>query len=183
MGRKLKTVQLTSEEDTRLRQLEMDPSQPKKVRLRAQIVRLAHAGWHPAQIATYVRRHEQVVKQDLRRFREQGEKGLADKPRPTKPPTWNAQIERFVRDCLAQERAWTCNQLSEAIHEQLQVELKREALRLRLKQMGYTWQRTRYVPAKEADPEEVALAEQLLEVLKKGQKTGKWNYGGWINVA
>jgi len=147
------------------------------------MLRLANAGWTYRQIAPYVGCHPRTVKATVARYRRQGEAGLADQPHPGRASAWTPTIEQFVRDCLAQDRAWTCNQLSEAIQESFQVSLQREALRLQLKRMGSSWQRTRYVPAKEADPEEVALAKQILEGVKKGWQRGRWNCGGWTNVA
>ena len=43
-----------------------------------------------------------------------------------------------------------------------------EAVRQHLNAMGYSWKRTRYVPAKPADPEEEREAREELEGLKRG---------------
>jgi transposase len=48
-----------------------------------------------------------------------------------------------------------------------------EAVRQHLRSMGYAWKRTRYVPAKEPDPEEEREAREELERLKKGLPKGR----------
>ena len=48
--------------------------------------------------------------------------------------------------------------------------MKAEAVRQHLESMGYSWKRTRYVPAKEPDPQEEREAREELEGLKKGPR-------------
>ena len=47
--------------------------------------------------------------------------------------------------------------------------IKREAIRVKLLELGYAWKRTRYAPGKQADPEVVAKHQASLETLKRGR--------------
>jgi hypothetical protein len=60
-------IELSSEEDERLRAIEQSPHQNKKVRLRSQMVRLSHQRWEMGRIAAYVGCHLQTVGAALRR--------------------------------------------------------------------------------------------------------------------
>jgi transposase len=77
-----------------------------------------------------------------------------------------------VRERLSEEErsTWNATQLAEAIEERFGVRVSaEEAVRQHLNSMGYSWKRTRYVPAKEPDPgEEQRKATEELEELKKG---------------
>ena len=59
-------------------------------------------------------------------------------------------------------------QLAEAVEKEFGVKVVREAMRLRILQLGYCWKRTRYVPYKQVDPEEERDHKANLDTLKRG---------------
>ena len=162
-------VQLTEEEDIRLREIERDPLLKPKVRFRAQILRLSHRA-NMAAIASYTGRGAASIGRDLDRWEERGFEGLADGAAPGNPPRITEEARAFVRERLAEERTWNAPQLAEALEERFGLVVTPEAVRLRLLSMGYRWKRTRYVPSRPPDPEEGRKARADLAELKRGRK-------------
>jgi transposase len=168
MGRKSKHIQLTLEENTQLRELEQHPGMRPKVRLRAQIIRLSAKGWTILQIAEHLLRHPETVRIDLLRWEQSGMAGLADGEAPGKTSSITSEMEQFLHARLSEERTWDCTSLRGALHEAFGINIGREALRMRLRSMGYRWKRTRYVPCHKPDPQAQAQAKRELEELKRG---------------
>lgn len=162
----LRFIRLEAEEDDRLREIEQDPCLKPKVRLRAQVLRLSNRGVTIEQIAAYTSRSRVSVGRDFDRWEEHGFGGLADEPPPGNPPRLTEEVRTFVRERLSEEeeeRTWNATQLAEAIEERFGVRVSAEAVRQHLNSMGYSWKRTRYVPAKEPDPEEERKATEELD--------------------
>ena len=67
------------------------------------------------------------------------------------------------------ERVWTSRSLVEYLREHFGVALGRTALRDQLRQMGMSWQRTRYVVAGQADSLEKEAFKIDLESVKGGR--------------
>lgn len=164
-------LHLTVEQDETLRALEVSPVVNTKVRLRANIIRLNSAGWSAPKLAAHFGRNLQSVHNDLDRFEQFGVKGLGDGKATGAKPKVTPEMEAFMHTKLAEDRVWNSRLLGEAIEEQFRVSLKREAIRVKLLELGYTWKRTRYAPSKQADPEVVAEHQASLETLKKGHWT------------
>ncbi len=161
-------IRLTEQEDNRLREIEQDPYLKPKVRLRAQVLRLSHRGYNMEAIASYTGRSTSSVGRDLDRWEERGMEGLADGTAPGNPPRVSGRMRAFMEEKLSEERTWNATQLAEALLERFGLLVTPEAVRQHLLSMGYSWKRTRYVPAKDPDPEEEREAREELEVLKKG---------------
>lgn len=171
MSTPLRFVYLSSEQDHSLRELELNPLVNAKVRLRASILRLNSAGWSAARLAAHFGRNPQSIHNDLDRFEEHGISGLGDGKATGAKPKLTAEIETFLHTKLAEERVWNSTLLGEAIEEKFGVGLGREAIRVKLLELGYSWKRTRYAPAKQTDPEVVAEHQASLETLKRGHWT------------
>ena len=163
-------VQLTEEEDIRLRQIEQDPYLKPKVRLRAQVLRLSQRGYNMRSIAAYTGRSPQSVGRDLDRWEERGLVGLADGTAPGNPPRITEEVRTFMEGKLSEGRTWNATQLAEALGQSFGIEVTSEAIRQHLHSMGYSWKRTRYVPNKPPDPEQEREASEELERLKKGRR-------------
>ncbi len=161
-------LDLTAEQDQTLRELEVSPVVNAKGRLRASIIRLNKAGWSAPRLAKHFRRNLQSVHNDLDRFEQFGVEGLADGKATGAKPKVTPDIESFMQIKLAEERVWNSTLLGEAVEEQFGVKLGREAIRVKLLELGYSWKRTRYAPGKQADSEVVAEHQASLETLKKG---------------
>jgi transposase len=173
MGRTAKPIELTPEQDAHLRTLEHDPTLPQQTRTRAQIVRLAAQGIPRSQIAAYVRYHPKTIERILRRFRRSGTESLHERPRPGRTPKWTPQATALVHACLCHARTWTCTQLQRQLAKTLGLQLGRETIRLHLQQLGYSWQRTRYVPLRHPDPTDEAVFGTVIERLQRGHAWGR----------
>lgn len=164
-------LEITSEQDRRLRELELSPVVNAKVRLRASIVRLNSRGWSAGRLAQHFERNLQSVHNDLDRFENEGISGLSDGKAKGAKPKFTSEIESFLHAKLAQERVWNSSLLAEAVKETFAVDLGRESLRLKLRDLGYSWKRSRYTPAKRVDPEVLVEHKASLDTLKRGHWT------------
>lgn len=166
-------IELTDEEDEKLREVEQNPHLRNKVRLRAQVLRLSGRGSNMSQIASYTGRSPTSIARDLDRWDERGLEGLADGAAPGNPPRITERMRRYMEGRLGEERTWNATQLALALGEEFSLVVTPEAVRQHLLAMGYAWKRTRYAPAKEPDPEEEREAREELERLKKGLLKGR----------
>ena len=172
MAGKSQHVTLSNEEDEQLRRFEQSGHIRPKVRLRALVVRLNAAGWSRRRIAQHTGRTYGTVCQDLKRWHERGVEGLADAPATNQPEKLTQEMRELVLEKLQEERTWTCRQLVEVIEQHFAVAVSVEAMRKRVRELGYCWKRTRYVPCKEVDPKVEHEHRASLETLKRGPKKG-----------
>jgi transposase len=163
-------IELTDEEDEKLREVEQDPHLRNKVRLRAQVLRLSGRGSNMAQIASYTGRSPTSIARDLDRWAERGLEGLADGCAPGNPPRITEEVREYMRGRLTEQRTWNATQMAEALREEFSLVVTPEAVRQHLLAMGYSWKRTRYVPNKPPDPEQEREAREELRGLKKGRR-------------
>ncbi|MDM7460094.1 MAG: helix-turn-helix domain-containing protein [bacterium] len=148
--------------------------------MRAQVLRRAARGETHEQIAQYVPLHPDTIKRLLTRFRKYGLAVLEDRPHPGRAPVLTPQMRTTLLHCLRQaDRAWTCAQLAELLHQQYGVQVHIETIRQFLRRAGFVWRRTRYVPAKRPNPQEYADACEDLAHLKRGLSRTCMNYGMW----
>ena len=172
MAGKSQYLTLSNDEDEQLRRFEQSEHFRPKVRLRAQVVRLNAAGWSRRRIAQHTGRTYSTVCQDLKRWHEHGVEGLADAPATNQPEKLTQEMRDLVVEKLQEDRTWTCRQLVEAVEQRFKVGVSAEAMRKRVRELGYCWKRTRYVPCKETDPEVEREHRASLETLKRGPKRG-----------
>jgi transposase len=167
MGR-AKHINLSEAEDEQLRSLEQGAGIHPKVRLRASILRLSHQGWKVPKLAEYFKRNQQSIHNDFKRWEERGIEGLGNAEQKGNHRVMTEEMLNHVKEKLKEERTWNCRQLLEALAERYGVQLGREALRLQLLTVGYSWQRARYAPAQEPEAELVEKAQATIEGLKRG---------------
>lgn len=170
MAGKAQHLTLSSEEDEKLRRIELSVHLKPKIRLRASVIRLNAAGWSRRAIAKHTSRSYATICQDLGRWHEKGIDGLADGVASNQPEKISSGIRALVLEKLQEDRIWTCSQLCEAVGESFGVKVGREAMRLRLLALGYGWKRTRYVPCQEIDPDVEREHKASLDTLKRGRK-------------
>lgn len=163
-----RAIKLSDAEDEQLRRLEQQPGLHEKVRLRAKVLRLSHRGMQAKEIAAYTGRHLSSVLRDYNRWEEKGLAGLADRAIPGRRSPIGRREREFLEQRLREERSWTAEQLAEALLAELEVKVNRESMRVCLHEMGYTWQRHRYVPVKQPEAELLEQKQQELEALKRG---------------
>ena len=97
---------------------------------------------------------------------------MADAPATNRPEKLTREMRELVLEKLQEERTWTCRQLVETVENRFGINVTVEAMRRRVRELGYCWKRTRYVPCKELDPEVEREHRASLETLKRGPKKG-----------
>lgn len=161
-------IQLTANQDQHLRKIEQNAHLRPKVRLRAQILRLSHQGWNVERISSYTGRSRASIYRDFDRWTKSGIDGLTDGTAPGQPDIITSEMRSHLQERLQEDRAWTASQLTDELDESFGVQVTPEAIRLRLRELGYCWKRTRYVPCKEIDPAVLHEHQASLETLKRG---------------
>ena len=166
-------ITLSEADDKQLQAIEANALLHKKVRLRAQGVRLSQRKLSAEEIAVYLGRSYRSVLRDLRRWEAQGIKGLADGEIPGRRSPLGETERAYLQEKLAEERSWTASKLAEAVNKKFKIKVNRESKRVRLKDKGYTWQRQRYVPIKTPEAKRLSEAKETLDGFKKKRKQGK----------
>ena len=169
MATPTRRITLTPEQDHTLRNLEQAPGIHAKVRLRASIIRLNHAGWSVPQISQHHKRNPQSVHNDLDRYEQRGIEGLTDGKSTGKPGKFTPEIEAYLQELLEQERAWNTVQLNQAVQKKFKVSITSSPMRAKLLELGYTWKRARYAPGKKPDAETIREFKGDLDTLKRGR--------------
>lgn len=171
MARPVRRIEISQDDDNRLRDLETSPHTSPKARLRASILRLHRQGWSIPQLSRHFGRNRQAIHNDLTRFIERGIPGLADDCPPGQPPLVTPEIEQFLHKKLQEQRFWNAPLLCEEIEKQFRVVIRPRALANHLRRLGYSWKRARYSPAKKLDREVAQQHQVSLETLKRGHWT------------
>lgn len=139
---------LSLEHQRRLR--EMRRRAVGRVALRAQMVLLSARGYTVPQIAEIFELGEDVVRDWLHRFRERGPDGLADRPRPGRPPKdrlarhiVDAQMQNGPRNSGLVQTCWTVGLLAGFLATRLGLVLSASSVRRHLHASGWRWARPR----------------------------------------
>jgi transposase len=128
-----------------------------RVAMRAQMVLLSAKGFSVAQIAAMFDLGEDRVRHWLRRYREAGPEGLADRPRPGRPP--RDRLARQIVDTQASnppgnnglvQTCWTVGLLAAFLLSRFRLDLSPSSVRRHLKAGGWRWGRPRLAPATHA---------------------------------
>ena len=137
-------------------------------RERLEVVRLAAHRSVPW-IAAHLGRHEQTVRRVVKRFLAQGFAGLADRPRPGRPPRLTAAhlaaVEAHLDAAAAAGETRTSPQVATWLAETHGVRLNHEYLGARLRARKFRWKRTKRSVRHKADPALQAQARADLEGL------------------
>ncbi|WP_424950031.1 winged helix-turn-helix domain-containing protein [Deinococcus sp.] len=109
------------------------------------------------------------VSRTVRLYREGGLDALLERVHPGGRSRISPQIASAIQaEIKKDQQVWDSASLMAYVQEAHGITIRRTALRVQLKHMGLSWQRTRYVVAGQADPQEKADFEDTLDVLKKG---------------
>lgn len=160
-------IKLSEEEDEQLQAIEHQQGLREKVRLRAKVLRLSHRGMKAEEIATYTGRHVSTVLRDYERWEARGIESLQDVSAPGQRSPLGEKHKSYLTEQLSQERSWTASQLAEAVNKTFKLKVNRETMRVCLHELGYSWQRHRYVPVKQPDAEVLASKQTEFDALKK----------------
>ena len=110
------------------------------------------------------------VKSTFTRWETESYTGLADHfENQGQRPLVTEAVRTFMEAKLKEERTWTCDQLSEAVAKAYKLKVGAEGIRLRLKEMGYSWKKGRFVPAKRLSENDLKHHKAALDTLKKGR--------------
>jgi transposase len=166
-------IELSETEDQELKEIENNEGLSEKVRLRAKVIRLSQRQMRIEEIANYTGRHRSSIRRDFDRWEVRGVAGLADGTSPGQASPLGEKEKAFMREKLAEERAWTATTLAEEVNKKFKLNVNRESMRVCLLGMGYTWQRQRYVPIKTPPAEVLKEAKETLDGFKKKQRQAK----------
>jgi transposase len=128
-----------------------------RVSQRAHMVLLSARGYRVPQIAAIFDLGEDVVRQWLHRYQQAGPDGLADQPRPGRPP--RDRLARQIVDTQASnspgnnglvQTCWTVGLLAALLLSQFRLQLSPSSVRRHLKATGWRWGRPRLAPATHA---------------------------------
>ena len=162
-------IRLSDEENKQLRAIEQNGHMNAKVRLRAQILRLSNQGMAVEGISDHVAKRYETIRRTFERWEQEGYAGLADHyENHGQKPLITEEIKLFLEEKLKEERTWTCAQLSEAIFESYIIKVGSEGIRKRLREMGYSWKKGRFIPAKPPSEEDLKYHKAALDTLKRG---------------
>jgi transposase len=121
-----------------------------RVALRAQMVLLSSRGYPVAQIAAIFEVGEDVVRTWLHRFQQHGPDGLADRPRPGRPPRdrlarqiVDTQMHNSPRNNGLVQACWTVGLLVAFLRARFGLALSGPAVRRHLHAGGWRWARPR----------------------------------------
>lgn len=165
-------VYLSGEERQELMDLLRHPRTPAKTRERIHLVLQSDDNRSPAEIARTSHLSRAAVYAALSAYRQQRLASLFELERPGRAPSVTPAMEAAIDELLREEeRGYTATSLGEALFERFGVRLVPATLYGHLRRMGYTWQRSRYVPGGQPEPEMAAETVSRLDALKGGPKS------------
>jgi transposase len=169
---KPRAITLDGAQDGILQRLVTGKGIAEKVKLRAEMVRLVAQGWPVAEVAIHFGRCVQTVHDALSRYETDGICGLPDKESPQKRGKFTPEIVDCIQELIEQDRTWNCRQISEVIESKFGITISDDRIGAKLKELGYSWKRCRYVPM--CKPSQVVedRFKESLETLKRGLATG-----------
>jgi transposase len=136
MGSRLR-VFLTVEQDRTLRELRTADYLPKRVRDRAEVIRLNAHGWTVEKIASYLTWNVETVRVTLHRWQQQGLGGLWDAAKPGGRRRWQEADMRYLEDCLRNDpRRYNAKQLAQKLEQDRQIQLSPQQIRQILRERG-----------------------------------------------
>ena len=130
-------IKLSLEEDKRLLEISQSKETGKRVKQRAEAMRLSSHGWKVAQISEYFDWHEQTVREIIQRWKRGGEQGLYDLPKTGRPKQWQEEDLKYIETCLEKDgQVYNSRQLSVKLQQERQVTLSSDRVRRLLKKRG-----------------------------------------------
>lgn len=160
---------MTPEDETRLQQLLFAADVLPCERKRYFALWHAHQGLSSYQIEAMGIMTATRVRRVITLYCEGGLDALKERIHPGRQSQITPEIGEDLKRLIAQDdQVWTAKTVGEYLVREHGVHLKHAAITNQLHKLGLSWQRTRYVVAGQADPEEKAKFRENLEVVKKG---------------
>ena len=136
MGARLRII-LTKEEERTLRELGGASTVSKRVKARAEVIRLNHQGMYNEKIAKYIGWSERTVRKTVNRWKKEGLGSLWDAPHPGAQRRWQEEDMEYLENCLRQERrTYNSEQLAKKLEKERNIKLSTDHLRRVLKKRG-----------------------------------------------
>lgn len=142
MRRPLRVSGLRGRQAARLHSLYRTTDCPR-TRLRAQMILLSSEGRSVAEIASITRQSDDTVRRWLRRFFEEGWRGLLEAPRAGRPAAITPAVEHFLAECLQgtprdfriSRPTWTTALLAQVVWRRLKIKVTDECIRQHLERL------------------------------------------------
>lgn len=158
-----------------------------RVRQRAQIIRLLHKGYEPAEIAELLSMSTGPVYYWHKRWREEGIDGLRDKARSGRHVKGDEAYRQQLEETLEADpqelgyafTVWTPARLLAHMTTKTNVTMHPNTLRNMLKEMDYVYRRPKHALDHLQDEAVKEAAQETVEMLKKKQKQKKSNFSLW----
>jgi transposase len=167
-----------------LRHLSRTDPDPR-VRRRAHALLLLSEGHAVVAVARLFATAPHRVRAWRSRFLTSGRHGLADEPRPGRPPTLDAVALAFLREALEASpqtyglpvTIWSIRDLRAVLAHRLGVRVCTATVHRAVQRLGYRYRRPRHDLTHRQDQEAVAAAEDVLSWLRKKAVTPPVNCG------
>jgi putative transposase len=164
---------LCTEQEVRRQLTRTDPD--PRVRRRAHALLLVAEGHSVAAVARLFATAPHRVRAWRSRFLASGRHGLADEPRPGRPPKLDAAALAFLREALAASpqtyglpvTIWSIRDLRDVLGHRLGVRVCPTTVHRAVQRLGYRYRRPRHDLTHRQDAEAVAAAEDVLTWLRK----------------
>lgn len=132
----------------------------------------AHLGFSARKIAQMGGATSSTVRKIIHQYHAGGLDALKERVHPGPSSRITSDIAAAITaEITRDEQVWDSVSVQTWLWEHHGVHIQRTALREQLKNMGLTWQRTRYVVAGQADSDEKADFADTLDVLKRGHSS------------
>lgn len=163
---------LTADQRHELRQRTRQPGSAPSLRDRLEMVRLSDAGWSVPKIARHLGQHEQTVRAWIKAFLQGGFDALPNKPRGgDASDVTPAMLEAARAEIAKGTRTWSASEVADWIALHHGVRISPGRMRVHLKRVKLSYQRTSRSLRHKQNPEDVAARkEQLEELEKKGPR-------------
>ena len=161
-------ITLTDDQRQDLRLCTRQAGIAPSLRDRLEMVRLSDAGWSGPAIARHLGSHENTVRTWIKAFIAGGFDALPNKPRGGDTSDVTAAMIEAARSEIAKgSRTWSAGQVAEWIAEHHGVRIGPGRMRVHLKRVKLSYQRTSRSLHHKQKPEEVAQRKHQLDELQK----------------
>ena len=168
-------------------ELAMTSDERPEVRQRATALRLLHLGFVPSEVAVMLKVGRATIHYWRQRWLEEGVDGLANKPKPGRPPKTDASYRQVLEATLERDPAeygyafslWTLDRLRAHLAQQTGMSLSKERFRALMKRYGYVYRRPKKTLRHAQDGDAREHAKALIEELKKGRNQVKLSSSLW----
>ena len=161
-------VTLTNEQRAELRHRTWQAGIAPSTRDRLEMVRLSDAGWSVPTIARHLGQHEQTVRSWIKAFLGGGFDALPNKPRGGKHSALTpTMLDAAYAQAATGQRTWTAAQIAAWVAEQYGVHISAGRMRVHLKRLKLSYQRTSRSLTHKQKPDEVAERKATLEACEK----------------